>query len=676
MSKSKSLALKNNRGQMAVFVALIFQVLFLFFAMGINLALVVHDKINLQNSVDLAAYYAGQKQAELLNVIAHNNYQIRQAWKLFIWRMHVLGTMGIENPEHPTQGGSATEAIYPAANYPMICVAYRPTWKSAGADDNFCKSQVIKIKNIEPPSVVASFLPFNVAVANYINRVRDTIATTCATRGAANWFYAASIYTAFMLDQQNRKEVIRALAKAMTVNGDDMLDLDGESIGAGAQKTFEKNLTASNRRAREEFTVINGLQGRRQEDWLPEINIWFTARYVDIQGSTSGCNSVEGGESIEVPHPAIASLGAFGFNSDLTDGLIQKVKEGHTIALESTTKLSLGVEKNPWQLAYVGIRARTRPRQLFFPFGAPVKFVAEAYAQPFGGRIGPWYGQQWAKGAESSSGNKVDFVGPEKIQAGGIMNTTDANVLIPNTSRFPGDTLGYRAGTTLNGIAGIAERAITHVEDYGHFLTTEGRGKSNDFLGFAPRGDHNIRYFEVAAIAPDLYDLAYYSIQPNYGEYYLPRLQKSRDRLGIPDNVWPHGDLGSLDDVDSGEFSRNFSVRDQMRIASTGGTVNLGNLWSPTAFWFVRAEQHLLTSWVHNNIYGDYFSFPDKRFAKCEEFDNDYKVKAPGGCMGPGGRTGYSVKIINSDIFKTPLKLGGPGTAPDTILNPAASNEG
>ena len=68
--------LSNSRGQAAIFVALIFNVLFVFFAMAINVGLVVHDKINLQNSADLAAYYAASKQAEMLNVIAHQNYQI------------------------------------------------------------------------------------------------------------------------------------------------------------------------------------------------------------------------------------------------------------------------------------------------------------------------------------------------------------------------------------------------------------------------------------------------------------------------------------------------------------------------------------------------------------------------------------------------------------------------
>src|SRR5690606_11934254 len=90
---------KSERGQMAIFIALIFQVLFVFFAMIVNVGLIVHDKINLQNSVDIAAYYAAQRQAEILNAIAHHNYQIRQAWKLLSWRLRVLGDLGYSG--HP-----------------------------------------------------------------------------------------------------------------------------------------------------------------------------------------------------------------------------------------------------------------------------------------------------------------------------------------------------------------------------------------------------------------------------------------------------------------------------------------------------------------------------------------------------------------------------------------------
>ena len=89
--------LANQRGQAAIFVALMFNVLFVFFAMAINISLVVHDKINLQNSADMAAYYAAMKQAEILNVIAHENYMIRQSYKLLAWRYRVLGILGLFN---------------------------------------------------------------------------------------------------------------------------------------------------------------------------------------------------------------------------------------------------------------------------------------------------------------------------------------------------------------------------------------------------------------------------------------------------------------------------------------------------------------------------------------------------------------------------------------------------
>ncbi|RYZ91686.1 MAG: hypothetical protein EOP06_06380 [Proteobacteria bacterium] len=84
---------RGETGQMSIFIALIFQVLFVFFAMVINIGLIVHDKINLQNAVDLGAYYAAQRQAEILNEIAHINYQIRQDYKLLVWRYRVLGTL-------------------------------------------------------------------------------------------------------------------------------------------------------------------------------------------------------------------------------------------------------------------------------------------------------------------------------------------------------------------------------------------------------------------------------------------------------------------------------------------------------------------------------------------------------------------------------------------------------
>jgi Flp pilus assembly protein TadG len=140
---------------MAVFVALLFQVLFVFFAMIINVGLLVHDKINLQNSVDLAAIYAAQKQAEVLNAIAHTNYQIRQSWKLLAWRIYVEGDLGRDNHlVKRLRQNDFPEALDTNLVMPSVCVAHSDwsdTMKNTG---NACKDAKIRIPTIPKVKVV------------------------------------------------------------------------------------------------------------------------------------------------------------------------------------------------------------------------------------------------------------------------------------------------------------------------------------------------------------------------------------------------------------------------------------------------------------------------------------------------------------------------------------------
>src|SRR5690606_29110035 len=95
------------------------------------------------------------------------------------------------------------------------------------------------------------------------------------------------------------------------------------------------------------------------------------------------------------------------------------------------------------------------------------------------------------------------------------------------------------------------------------------------------------------------------------------------------------------------------------------------NLQNLNAFWFVRDRKHLLTDWTHGELYGEYFDFPVARFGNCDVFDDNAKVRVPGGCLGNGGRSGYSVKIVARDYLTSQeLPLGGPGQSPGGILNP------
>ncbi len=677
---------KNARGQMAVFVALIFQVLFVFFAMAINIALAVHDKINLQNAVDLSAYYAAQRQAEILNVIAHTNYQIRQSWKLLNFRYYVMGTMGMGQegqgqfgPPHPSRASAsyprADDVLWPPAETPVLCVTYQPIWLSGGSDDNPCKAVDFHVPNIVIPKTIAPFTATNLLFEGLARTLQKKIEKSCTAYAGQNWLFGALSYVAYMNDQRTRKELIRALAQNLAKPPDQMVDLNGDLISFGARKTFMKNLTAANANTTTppEFRIYNSLVGRGPQEWLPEIDVIYTMMYSDLLSSASECRSVIRTLQDKPGGQAWADLQTWAGNPEMLDNLMNVILSSRSISVGDSRRLSVGVEKNPWLWAYIGVKAKSRPRQLFFPFGEPITFEAEAYAQPFGGRVGPWYGSLWSRGATSSSGELVQL-SPAKLLAGGMMNSETERDLLPQYSKYPGDQMGLRSPLAQNSLTNLRGLRVA-IQDYFDVYRDFGIQSQNDVLAFSDSPASNARQYEIAAIAPDLFDVTYYSIQSNFGRRYLPLLQSNRQKLAIPDGAYPRGDLGVRGN------DEQFSVQDQIDVANGRGIkVNpLKNLppsqiQAPDAFWYVREHEHLLTSWVHNDTYGQYFAFPDERFGKCAQSDERFQMRAPGGCMDMGGRAGYSVKIVSPEMFETALPLGGSGQSTGKILNPPPPN--
>lgn len=670
MMTARKSKIQNAKGQMAIFVALIFQVLFVFFAMAINIGLVVHDKINLQNAVDLAAFYAGQRQAEMLNVIAHTNYQIHQSWKLLNWRYYVLGSLGWAPPKpHPARPGAGyphAESVWPEiADGPVLCVTHRPVWSSTPGNDNPCQSASFGFPNITIPPIIAGWVPINIIFNGFAKNMQKQIINSCNGFSGYNWFYAASIYIAYMLDQQSRKETIRALARNLARDEKEIIDLNGDKIYDGALKTFKKNLTASNQAAIADFQIYNSLEGLEPKQWLSEMDVWYTMFYQDLVGSAGSCQSKTKSILEEPTNSFTDLLKSFGSGDDkIVKELMTYIQQSRYTPAGNSRRLSLGVEKNPWYLAYMSVKAKTKPRQMFFPFGEPVEFEARAFVQPFGGRVGPWYGKYWARGASQSGGDRTQLA-PERLLANGELNMADMKKLIPQYSRFPGDTLGLKsllAQIGLNALYGIRADMRDYVDITKGFSSTG----VNDIVADKVGPESNIRNYEIAAVAPDLFDVAYYSIQPNFGERYLKDLINARERLGIPEIGYPRSDLGSRG---QDEKTKYFSVKDQMNVA-LGINQPSGLLHNPEAYWFIKDRAHLLTSWVHNNHYGDYTTFPSERFGKCLKYDDEFKIKAPGSCLDQGGRAGYSVKLISPEMFTTPLPLGGSGQGPGTILNP------
>ena len=254
----------NRKGQVALFIALAFQILFVFFAMIINVGLLVHHKINLQNSVDLAAYYGAAKQAENMNAIAHMNYQIRQSWKLLAWRYRMLGTAG-DFKAHPYQKENlgngtrlnvnswAVEGFHPTgdAKYiawqktPAFCIAYTP-FKGGNSvpGENTCKD--VSVNGFVPlwkaPPVIAGFQGFSHTIRAQSENLRINATNRCKIMGSLNYVMLGKFIVAFNMDQRDRMEMIAALSRGTSAAKDEFFDIDGNSVKEGVKKTLLNNL--------------------------------------------------------------------------------------------------------------------------------------------------------------------------------------------------------------------------------------------------------------------------------------------------------------------------------------------------------------------------------------------------------------------------------------------------
>lgn len=664
----------DQRGQAAIFVALMFNVLFVFFAMSINVALVVHDKINLQNSVDLAVYYATMKQAEVLNAIAHENYTIRQSWKLLSWRYRVLGTMGFyraPTPPHPVWSHETTDTVYAPASKPAVCVTYKPTWQEVPPDESLCNQENLRIPPLPEVKVIFGGLGINAGIAALSRQLRAQFDAQCEKHGAYNWWFAMSILTAFRMDQTNRKRVIYALARDLSNSSQDgdFIDLDGNSVLEGAKATFLKNLTYANKesfdRGGGEFKLFNSLAGRDPKEWLVEIRTVPTILYTDVD-SSAGCNSYPQLVNILPQRAGARALLDSAWPAGLEASGLYQWLNGDFLQ-DSDYQFSMGVEKNPWVMAYMGAKASTHPRQIFFPLGDGVSMSARAFAKPFGGRIGPWYGSSWRQGAQTSEGKLVDKLLPPRMTAGGLLNSPDDPTRLPNYSRYPGDTLGMTSKLALNGVNNLESLGISfdYFKNIRDFMSTS---NMNDVLAWDGPGNAapEAREREIAAIAPDLFDITYYSIEPNFTKNYYERLVANRSRLGIPSDVPVRSDLGhSL-------LSPQFSIQDQLNL------IKQKNLQRPEAFYFVRDKTHLLTSWLPSDGAFAYdVATSIDRFGKCKLPDGNFKYTNPGSCVAGGGRTGYSVKLVNRDaLFSDQHQIGGEQVPAGAIRNPPDAGSG
>lgn len=716
----------NRKGQVALFIALAFQVLFLFFAMVINVGLLVHHKINLQNSVDLAAYYGAMKQAENMNAIAHINYQIRQSWKLLAWRYRMLGSAGegegTNTDCHPfnkpqkkitgptTDGVAGSGKCKNFQEAPSFCIAYIP-FKPMPPGENTCKTMASFSGTHlwTAPPIIAGFQGFSHTIHDTSELLKLKATERCKYFGSYNYVMLAKFVVAFNLDQRDRMDVIAALSKATSFKKEDFYDIDGQSVKDGIAETLKKNLTSANR-STAKLDVFNSLgtdscsaQGAAPDQpakWLKPIRIFPGFGYVDSI-CDGGSIKPDGKELSAFPH----HMNEAGFKEDIIE--LSKFI-GYKDNLDDNYNFSMGVEKNPWCMAYVGVSATTSPKIPFSPFGS-VTLKARAFYKPFGGRIGPWYYKMWHPGSPMSEGgldDKTDQLLPPRLTDKASLETTSQDsaqkaLRASNFSRFIGDPYGLK---TYKMLAHYGE-AIYKLDpkwrtgevpdesnslyegdtapNFAHWdelpFRFEQKGGSGDILAFDHKTDSpsRMRMLEMAAILPDTFDATYYSVEPDFYHNYYLRLRDGYFRgPGKDFNGSFRPDIGYRKDYKRGTYDlEKFSIKDQFEfIKDSGGDVIKVKDLVNDEFTFTLSDwKHLLTSWAPVGLMD--YSLDPKKFGKCEATptgsdQNDPKPPTSGNCV-VGGSTGYSVKMVSSDYLKSSdLQLGGEAGGSGPLQNP------
>ena len=560
---------------------------------------------------------------------------------------------------------------------PSVCVTHElfsDMLKDSSSAENYCRSTydqtAPKIPNVV---VIAPFVPMVGQSSKFTELARQQQEYSCNLAGPFNWAFAMQLLYAYKLSIGSRKVLIREMRKNLVAS--DFKDKDNKSVREGVQKTISKNLTAANASSLSNIEIINGLSlgGCNQGDGdrvLPEIRTAPILLYTWMRDKGQGCE-IRQQAHLEYSDLDQASL------QKVDNGLFANLAKGEPSNKEEPMHSSLGFEKNPWCMAWVGVKAKTAPHKPFAPFGEPVQLEARAFAQPFGGRVGPWYMSRWPKGGnESAGGERVDPLTPDRLSGAFGSTMVNKNAYQPNYSRYPGDKIGAWSQITMGAQRHIFQPILTKDKmDRIYFKFWSFFDKIPQDGDVLVKGDQNgntthtgsqvvsqVRKAEIAAIAPDLYDTTYYSIDPSYFLNYVePGQGRFSGQLVNGVQVKQIGDIGSRE---GNQELAKFNVENQIAIAAGDGNDPqvLGKL-----YYVLRDWKHLLTSWAPNTAQS--FDFPAKRFAECEQ-EATLGTMIPGKCVA-GGRTGYSVRLISkSHLTFDQWKIGGEGEAPGPILNP------
>jgi hypothetical protein len=602
------------------------------------------------------------------------NYQIRQAHKLLAYRYVVLGTAGIEGSQ-VTQSFSAAEGVRdPSAvkiNIPL-CVADRRFLRFPGTNtDEWCRRQIITqgFSGIPRLSVRNPRISGNFGLRSAVDRVAEGIITGAALAASVNWWFTANSMSAFRYQVAYRKALIRALAenvaRPIRAGPQGMRDLYGDSVFDGAEKTFSFNLSESIRRSGGfSIQIRNSMENLTPSQWLPEIPVYMVPIYLNYVASGGVGGALDRGNPkfyIELPDTYVDNTN--GSQATIDGALFDRVDPNSIIRIMSQIfpappgddfEEIMGVEKNPWYMVYAQVETEVVSGALFSPL-PNVSLQAQAFAKPFGGRIGPWHGRDWQQGSPESSGQKVEPLWPERKIGSAIPTGTSDPTILPNIAKYPGDTRGLQSRLAQSSTGVLGDNGANTVDAGWYFditfdLMPGGTGQA------LAQGLMRVR--ELSAVAPDLFDITYYSIEPNFHENYLEGKLDTWLMSGVTFNRGMTYEQRIWRDIGASTLpaDQQLNIKDQLASQSRQSFAN-------QVFYFLEGTQegiaNMLTSWVGGTDVMDYRTPSSgsvaSRFGRCGQFfsPGGNRPNVPGECLAEGGRAGYSVKIISKEYLES-----------------------
>ena len=516
------------------------------------------------------------------------------------YRVRAIGDSG--RSAHPFQSKGEGKVYDDKSNeFPSICTTHK-FWDYVHPDKkieltgNLCSNLNTTLPELPTLTNIANFGfigKLNEMALDLSKKARKQSIAQCELVGSANWLTGYKWIEQFhnySIEQSKKfEELYEKLKKGE--------DLEGNKIEDGVSNTLMGNLTRSNLAALKEGPFfVNPLKDSK--NMFNQINLVPIILYADsVYRPGGGCTIFPKVITHYGSGDKAKTLPTYKKYGNVDDSILEKT-------------FTLGYEKNPWHVVYAKINAIATPRKVFAPLGKPVALTAESYAKPFGSSIGPWMYSTWPSSRNRSAGGfdkALDKLLPPATTDIGT-NQISHERLVPNYSLYPGDSEGLNSKENLLSF-------LVNENEQGVRVRYERKNYIRSDL--APIG-----VSELSAMAPNVFDATYYSIEPDMENY------KSVMSLEVPD---PKASI------------KKVSIK------------TLINDYKPNAPWALQDWSHLLSSWNPTMVDGENQNAAGEMFAYCKS-----EGKIPGGCS-VGGRVGYSVKMISRKYLERDLPLGGEG---------------